>query len=46
MIETDTPLALAVGFHALSDPLRLKVLDLLREEELCVCDLCEQLEVS
>ena len=34
------------GFHALSDPLRLKVLDLLRHQELCVCDLCEVLEVS
>jgi ArsR family transcriptional regulator len=34
------------GFHALSDPLRIKVLDLLRSQELCVCDLCEVLEVS
>ncbi len=34
------------GFHALSDPLRLQVLDLIREQELCVCDLCEKLNVS
>lgn len=34
------------GFHALSDPLRIQVLDLLREQELCVCDLCDVLEVS
>jgi ArsR family transcriptional regulator len=34
------------GFRALSDPLRLQVLDLLRDQELCVCDLCEVLEVS
>lgn len=34
------------GFHALSDPLRVKVLDLLRERELCVCDLCDALGVS
>jgi ArsR family transcriptional regulator, arsenate/arsenite/antimonite-responsive transcriptional repressor len=34
------------GFHALSDPLRAKVIDLLRDRELCVCDLCEVLEVS
>jgi ArsR family transcriptional regulator len=34
------------GFHALSDPLRLQVLDLLRDQELCVCDLCGALEVS
>ena len=35
----------APGFHALSDPLRVQVLDLLREQELCVCDLCEVLVV-
>lgn len=34
------------GFHALSEPLRVRVLDLLRERELCVCDLCEALEVT
>jgi ArsR family transcriptional regulator, arsenate/arsenite/antimonite-responsive transcriptional repressor len=34
------------GFHALSDPLRLQVIELLRQEELCVCDLCTALEVS
>ncbi|HEY9818084.1 MAG TPA: metalloregulator ArsR/SmtB family transcription factor [Candidatus Obscuribacterales bacterium] len=33
------------GFHALSDPLRLQILDLLRQQELCVCDLCDRLEV-
>ena len=36
---------LEMGFKALSDPLRLKVLDLLRQQELCVCDLCDRLEV-
>jgi ArsR family transcriptional regulator len=45
-IEVNLPSAQVIaGFHALSDPLRLKVLDLLRQQELCVCDLCEQLEV-
>lgn len=34
------------GFHALSEPLRIKVLDLLREQELCVCELCEILLVT
>ncbi len=34
------------GFHALSEPLRIKVIDLLRDQELCVCDLCEALGVS
>lgn len=33
-------------FHALSDPLRLQVIELLREQELCVCELCENLGVS
>lgn len=36
----------STGFHALSDPLRLRVLDLLRVQELCVCELCEKLEIS
>jgi ArsR family transcriptional regulator, arsenate/arsenite/antimonite-responsive transcriptional repressor len=40
------PNAIAAGFHALSEPLRIKVLELLRERELCVCDLCETLGVS
>jgi ArsR family transcriptional regulator, arsenate/arsenite/antimonite-responsive transcriptional repressor len=35
-----------VGFHALSEPLRIKVLELLRQRELCVCDLCDSLGVS
>lgn len=34
------------GFHALSDPLRLNVIDSLRTHEMCVCDLCEQMHVS
>jgi ArsR family transcriptional regulator len=34
------------GFHALSEPLRVQVLELLRDRELCVCDLCEALNVT
>jgi ArsR family transcriptional regulator, arsenate/arsenite/antimonite-responsive transcriptional repressor len=34
------------GFHALSDPIRLRVLELLRSQELCVCELCEELEMT
>ena len=34
------------SFNALSDPLRLQVVELLRSQELCVCELCEQLQVS
>jgi ArsR family transcriptional regulator, arsenate/arsenite/antimonite-responsive transcriptional repressor len=36
----------SAGFHALSDPLRIQILELLRQQELCVCDLCDRLEVS
>ena len=34
------------GFHALSEPLRIQTLELLRNQELCVCDLCEALGVT
>ncbi|GBE92034.1 ArsR/SmtB family transcription factor [Nostoc cycadae] len=37
---------IAAGFHALSDPLRINVLELLRQQELCVCDLCDALGVN
>jgi ArsR family transcriptional regulator, arsenate/arsenite/antimonite-responsive transcriptional repressor len=40
------PNLIATGFHALSDPLRIRVLELLQQREVCVCDLCEVLEVS
>lgn len=46
MVEIAIPTTIVAGFHALSDPLRLKVLELLQRQELCVCELCEQLEVS
>lgn len=37
---------LVLGFHALSEPLRLQILELLREQELCVCELCDHLGTS
>ncbi len=37
---------ISAGFRALSDPLRIKIIELLRSQELCVCELCEKLEVS
>jgi ArsR family transcriptional regulator len=43
---SSSPDLIAVGFHALSDPLRVKVLELLREQELCVCELCDFLGAS
>jgi ArsR family transcriptional regulator len=33
-------------FKALSEPLRVEVIELLREQEMCVCDLCDRLEVA
>lgn len=41
-----TPQIIVAGFHALSEPLRISVLELLRQREQCVCDLCDALEVS
>lgn len=38
--------SIAAGFHALSEPLRIKVLEILRKQEMCVCDLCDMLKVS
>ena len=38
--------AIAASFHALSEPLRIQILELLRTKELCVCDLCEALKAT
>lgn len=47
MLDTQSDKAtIAANFHALSDPLRIQVIELLREQELCVCDLCEILGVT
>ncbi|EAZ91146.1 ArsR/SmtB family transcription factor [Crocosphaera chwakensis] len=44
---TSTKLStILLGFRALSDPIRLQVLELLKSKELCVCDLCEKLDIS
>ena len=43
---TLTLVSVVTGFHALSEPLRIKVLELLRSQELCVCELCEHLGVT
>ena len=34
------------GFHVLSGPLRIAILELLKERELCVCELSDALGVS
>ena len=43
-IQDSTQILLA--FRALGDPLRLQIIELLRSQELCVCELCEQLNVN
>ncbi|MBD2144652.1 metalloregulator ArsR/SmtB family transcription factor [Sphaerospermopsis sp. FACHB-1194] len=43
---TTTPSFIIAGFHALSEPIRIKVIELLRQRELCVCDLCDILDIS
>ena len=37
---------LVAGFHALSEPLRLRIIELLRSQELCVCEMGEKLSIS
>lgn len=34
------------GFHALSEPIRIQVLELLKEGEFCVGDMCERLSIA
>jgi len=43
MLSVNSSTAVTSAFQALSEPLRIKILELLRSQELCVCDLCEQL---
>ncbi|PPS44973.1 helix-turn-helix transcriptional regulator [Chroococcidiopsis sp. TS-821] len=38
--------SVVLGFHALSDSLRVNVIELLRDRELCVCELCDALGVT
>ena len=40
------PVAAAALFHALADPMRIEVLELLANGERCVCDLMEELGVA
>jgi ArsR family transcriptional regulator, arsenate/arsenite/antimonite-responsive transcriptional repressor len=44
-LTTASPQILA-GFHALSEPLRLRTIEHLQQRELCVCDLCTLLNLS
>ncbi len=48
MIETSTTTSpqIVAGFHALSDPLRVRTIEYLRQRELCVCELCQLLGIA
>jgi ArsR family transcriptional regulator, arsenate/arsenite/antimonite-responsive transcriptional repressor len=48
LISTDLRSSTLIGrgFHALSDPIRLQAIDLLRRQELCVCDLTGAINIS
>jgi len=43
---TDEQAALRAGFQALSDPLRLQILEFLRDREACVCDIQANLDIE
>jgi ArsR family transcriptional regulator, arsenate/arsenite/antimonite-responsive transcriptional repressor len=45
VLTTASPQIIA-GFHALSEPLRLRTIEYLQQRELCVCDLCQLLDIS
>jgi ArsR family transcriptional regulator len=44
--STETLDAVVAGFHALSDPVRIEVVELLRGGERCVCELTEALDIA
>ncbi|MEL7655707.1 MAG: metalloregulator ArsR/SmtB family transcription factor [Bacillota bacterium] len=46
MNETETLETLVEEFKALGDKTRLRIISLIRNQELCVCDLTEVLEIS
>jgi hypothetical protein len=48
-MQVNAPLdaiAIAAYFKALSEPLRVQVIESLRQQEMCVCDLCDRLGTS
>ena len=46
IVTTQDSTQIWASFRALSDPLRIQIIELLGSQELCVCELCERLEVS
>lgn len=45
-VEFDSQKEIIAGFRALSDTIRINVLELLRTRELCVCEISEVLDIS
>lgn len=45
-MPTPTDNLIIAGFHALSDSIRVSIIELLRQGELCVCDLCGALHIN
>ena len=43
--STPTSTSIEIGFKALSDPLRVRIVEALREQEMCVCDLSDRLDI-
>ncbi len=46
LVDDPTAMRLAETFKALSDPTRVRIVSLLADAELCVCDLAAVLEMS
>jgi ArsR family transcriptional regulator len=46
LMETETVAALAETFRVLGDPTRVRILDVLAEGELCVCDIASLVGMS
>lgn len=45
-LQTASSATTIAKFKALSDPLRLAVIELLRSQEMCVCDLCDRMAIA
>jgi ArsR family transcriptional regulator len=45
-VHTLDPAITAAGFHALSDPTRIEIVNLLRGGERCVCELMDKLDAA
>ncbi len=45
-LQTTSSATTIAKFKALSDPLRLEVIELLRSQEMCVCDLRDRMDIA